>query len=84
METLLSNDHSKPYFCISMEVFDLQHEMFDVDVAEVIRSNLSSDQICLFDSANERGASVWLSALPLKEHSFDLRKGAFRDAVVTV
>ena len=31
--------------------------------------------------ANKKGASVWLSTLPLKEHGFDLHKGAFRDAL---
>ena len=33
------------------------------------------------DVASERGASVWLSALPIKEHGFDLHKGSFRDAL---
>ena len=27
------------------------------------------------------GASTWLTALPIKEHGFDLHKGAFRDAL---
>ena len=31
--------------------------------------------------AQERGASNWLTALPLAEHGFDLHKGAFRDAL---
>ena len=31
--------------------------------------------------ATERGASTWLSALPLTAHGFDLSKSSFRDAV---
>ena len=50
-------------------------------LAETVRSILPTDCQRLFDLANERGASVWLSALPLKKYSFDLHKGAFRDAI---
>ena len=31
--------------------------------------------------ASEKGASSWLSALPIQEHGFCLHKGAFRDAL---
>ena len=31
--------------------------------------------------AQEKGASIWLSSLPLNEHGFSLHKGAFRDAL---
>ena len=31
--------------------------------------------------SNEKGASSWLSALPIAEHGFPLHKGAFRDAL---
>ena len=33
------------------------------------------------DVSNEKGASSWLSALPIAEHGFALHKGAFRDAL---
>ena len=33
------------------------------------------------DLAKEKGASTWLTALPLVEHGFTLHKGAFRDAL---
>ena len=33
------------------------------------------------DLAQEKGASSWLTTLPLKEFNFALHKGAFRDAV---
>ena len=29
----------------------------------------------------EKGASTWLSVLPIDEHGFSLHKGAFRDAL---
>ena len=40
----------------------------------------SSLQRCL-DVAGEKGASTWLTALPLSIHGFALNKGAFRDAL---
>ena len=33
------------------------------------------------DMAKEKGASTWLSALPITEHGFALHKGAFKDAL---
>ena len=33
------------------------------------------------DLAQEKGASSWLTPLPLEEFSFTLHKGAFRDAI---
>ena len=33
------------------------------------------------DQAMEKGASTWLSVLPIDEHGFSLHKGAFRDAL---
>ena len=30
---------------------------------------------------SEKGASSWLSALPIREHGFSLHKGAFIDAI---
>uniref|UniRef100_A0A1X7TEM9 Uncharacterized protein n=1 Tax=Amphimedon queenslandica TaxID=400682 RepID=A0A1X7TEM9_AMPQE len=35
---------------------------------------------CL-ESFSERGASSWLTVLPIKEHGFTLHKGDFRDAL---
>ena len=33
------------------------------------------------DQAMEKGASTWLSVLPIEEHGFGLHKGVFRDAL---
>lgn len=49
--------------------------------AALVRDALQSDRQRLMDVACQRGASVWLSALPIKEHGFDLHKGSFRDAI---
>ena len=46
-----------------------------------VRESLPSDCQRLMDVACEHGASIWLSALPLREHGFDLHKGSFRDAL---
>ena len=46
-----------------------------------VRERLDSDHQWLMDVASERGASVWLSALLLKEYGFDVHKGSFRDAI---
>ena len=46
-----------------------------------LRSNLPADRLRLFEVSSEKGASSWLTALPLKEYGFDLSKGEFRDAL---
>ena len=46
-----------------------------------LQETLPCDCQRLMDVASERGASVWLSALPIIEHGFDLHKRSFRDAL---
>ena len=48
--------------------------------AKVIALQPSSVQRTV-EIASEKGASSWLSALPVAEHGFDLSKAAFRDTV---
>ena len=44
--------------------------------------NLLPDQLQrAIDLAKEKGASTWLTVLPLKEHSFSLHTSAFHDAL---
>ena len=45
-------------------------------LAMSVKSQLPPDRVRLFEISSQRGAFVWLSALPLKEYGF-----AFRDAV---
>ncbi len=47
----------------------------------VLKSQLPSEKLRLFEVANEKGSSTWLTAVPLKEFGFDLSKGEFRDAI---
>ena len=51
------------------------------DQANVIYSQLTPQLKCYVDLAKERGASSWLSVLPLSEQGFHLHKGEFRDAL---
>ena len=50
-------------------------------LADSLLSELSSEQQYAMELAQERGASNWLTSLPIHEHGFSLHKGAFRDAL---
>ncbi len=49
--------------------------------AETVYDQLSPQSKRHFDLAKEKGASSWLSVLPIDDHGFSLHKGAFRDAL---
>ena len=49
--------------------------------AATVKSTLSNALKRAVDLAQERGASTWLTSLPLEEFGFSLHKGAFRDAL---
>ena len=49
--------------------------------ATTVRESLYPPLQKLFDIANERGSSTWLSVLPLKTHGYHLHKGAFWDGL---
>ena len=49
--------------------------------ATSVCDSLPSDLKCMISLLSEKGASPWLSALPVEEHGFALHKGAFRDAL---
>ena len=51
------------------------------DQANAIYSQLTPQLKRCVDLAKERGASSWLSVLPLSEQGFHLHKGEFRDAL---
>ena len=65
---------------VKKEVLKRKEESHKV-LGELVKSELPSEHVRLFEIGNEKGASVWLTALPLREHGFDLHKGAFWDAV---
>ena len=56
------------------------------------KTSADADEICelllaplrrAVDLAKEKGASTWLTALPLVEHGFTLHKGAFHDLALS-
>ena len=49
--------------------------------ADQIRETLSPSMQYAMDLSKEKGASNWLTVLPLEEHGFSLHKRAFRDAI---
>jgi len=49
--------------------------------AASLRASTSTQSQRAMDLAQEKGASSWLSTLPLDEFGFTLHKGAFRDAI---
>ena len=49
--------------------------------AKAIHPRLSKSQQTAREQASEKGASSWLSTLPIVEHGFNLHKQAFRDAL---
>ena len=49
--------------------------------ATSVCDSLPSDMKHMISLLSEKGASSWLSALPVEEHGFALHKGAFRDAL---
>ena len=51
------------------------------DSATELHDNFPANLKYAMDLAQERGASNWLTALPIEEHGFLLHKGTFRDAV---
>ena len=46
-----------------------------------VEQSLTPTTLRALKQAQEKGASSWLSALPLEEHGFTLNKGEFRDAI---
>ena len=55
-----------------------QHE---TTCANDLFNRIPSSQQRALEASREKGASSWLSALPMAEHGFALHKGAFRDAL---
>ena len=62
------------------EVVRATHQA-QADFAASLHQPLSADLQRIMALSSEKGASSWLSALPVNEHSFALHKSAFRDAL---
>jgi len=50
-------------------------------VCALAKSFLNHILLSLFEDASERGASGWLTTLPITDHGFAMPKGQFRDAL---
>eukprot|EP00116_Pleurobrachia_bachei_P011818 sb/3472080/ len=48
---------------------------------EELRKQMSPNQLRLHEEHCKRGASTWLTSLPLSEHGFTLNKQEFRDSL---
>ena len=48
---------------------------------EEIKMSSSATSLRAIELAEEKGASSWLTAIPLREYGFNLHKSAFRDAI---
>ena len=46
-----------------------------------VKSTLNPEKLKLYEAITEKGASSWLSAMPLKEHGFYLNKQLFWDSI---
>ena len=51
------------------------------DAAKSLTHELPQDLQRTVQAASEKGASAWLTALPVERHGFALHKGAFQDAI---
>ena len=48
---------------------------------EIVKGMLTAIQLKVKEQSSEKGASSWLTVIPLKELGYDLNKGEFRDAL---
>ena len=62
------------------EVRQIRRQQY-TDRATELKTKLPRHLRRAVELGSEKGASSWLSALPIEEHGFELHKGAFRDAL---
>ena len=62
------------------EVRQIRRQRY-IDRATELKTKLPRHLQRAVELGSEKGASSWLSALPIEEHGFALHKGAFRDAL---
>ncbi len=53
----------------------------DISATKDLEKVLTNDQKRQISHAKEKGASSWLTVLPIEEHGFFLNKGEFRDSL---
>ena len=62
---------------------DVQRQLHDSQrlLQEEIKKSSTMTLLRAIELAEEKGASSWLTAIPLREYGFNLHKSAFRDAI---
>ena len=86
VELALERRHDYPYECLEAQlsaklaVKQLRCEMALQSAGE-LKGELSATSKRAMELASEKGASNWLTSLPIEEFGFCLHKGAFRDAL---
>ena len=85
-DRILAQHHEYPLDCVDAQLDakraaqKLHHDSAK-EAATSLKDTITSSLQCAMDLAQEKGASSWLTSLPLEEFGFSLHKGAFRDAI---
>ena len=86
LEGIISQDHTYRLEMLSTQLENKRtvrssNNIENTRIADELHSHLSGTLQRSMDLAREKGASSWLTTLPLSEHGFTLHKSAFRDAM---
>lgn len=81
-DQILAQNHEYSQDCTQAQV---ETQKLYCDRAKDAATTLRDKMLCslqhAMDLAQEKGASSWLTSLPLEEFGFTLHKGAYRDAI---
>ena len=82
---IVEQDHDLSDTCLAIQqrkkVVQAQREKDALDKASILRPALPEFLQRAMEVASDKGASHWLSAMPMEAHGFALAKGSFRDAL---
>ena len=86
IESILQQDHEYSFECLEAQMsakslIKQQRREQSTLTADTIKQRLTSAHTRALELASERGASNWLTSLPISEFGFSLHKGAFVDAL---
>ena len=76
-----SNEVDPSVIIVAKKEVKTSNRQYSEEQANAIYGQLSPQQKRCVDLAKERGASSWLSVLPLSNQGFHLNKGEFRDSL---
>ena len=86
VDLILSQSTEYPYEVLTDQItvkngIKSSRKKLSKEAADELRNALPSLLQRAMDLSREKGASSWLTVLPLEEHHFSLHKQAFRDAL---